>query len=218
MALDKLVDSTQLDSDLTSVANAIRTKGGTSAQLAFPAGFVSAIGAIPTGGNLPFGLVKVKTLIDTTFTADSDITAATNEVALYTLDPLLESDYEVDDAFFILGYVEWRGSKAVADIENKQFLASASALAVPRGYGANNFTIVTQPASVSTRYTSNWSYCGSNLPIGLYLNSKSASTTNIVLKLQMGVINNNCVAKAGNYAVKANLYKFNSLQLEGTLP
>ena len=50
MALDKLVDSTQLDSDLTSVANAIRTKGGTSAQLAFPAGFVSAIGDIPSGG------------------------------------------------------------------------------------------------------------------------------------------------------------------------
>lgn len=35
--------------DLTSVANAIRTKGGTSAQLAFPAGFVSAIQAIETG-------------------------------------------------------------------------------------------------------------------------------------------------------------------------
>ena len=53
MAVDKLVDSTQLDTDLTSVANAIRTKGGTSAQLAFPAGFVSAIDAIPTGGGDP---------------------------------------------------------------------------------------------------------------------------------------------------------------------
>ena len=51
MAVDKLVDSTQLDSDLTSVANAIRTKGGTSAQLAFPAGFVSAIGNISAGGD-----------------------------------------------------------------------------------------------------------------------------------------------------------------------
>lgn len=50
MAIDKAVDSTQLNSDLTSVANAIRTKGGTSASLAFPAGFVSAIDAIPTGG------------------------------------------------------------------------------------------------------------------------------------------------------------------------
>ncbi|MBR2582561.1 MAG: hypothetical protein IKD61_04140, partial [Oscillospiraceae bacterium] len=50
MAVDKLVDSTQLDADLTSVANAIRTKGGTSASLAFPADFVSAIGDIPSGG------------------------------------------------------------------------------------------------------------------------------------------------------------------------
>lgn len=50
MALDKLVDSTQLNTDLTSIANAIRTKGGTSASLAFPAEFVSAIAAIPTGG------------------------------------------------------------------------------------------------------------------------------------------------------------------------
>lgn len=49
MAVDKLVDSTQLDSDLTSVANAIRTKGGTSAQLAFPSGFVTAVQNIPTG-------------------------------------------------------------------------------------------------------------------------------------------------------------------------
>lgn len=50
MAVDKLVDSTQLDADLTSVANAIRTKGGTSASLAFPADFVSAIADIPSGG------------------------------------------------------------------------------------------------------------------------------------------------------------------------
>lgn len=50
MAVDKLVDSTQLDADLTSVANAIRAKGGTSAQLAFPVGFVSAVEAIETGG------------------------------------------------------------------------------------------------------------------------------------------------------------------------
>lgn len=38
------------DTDLTSIANAIRTKGGTSAQLAFPAEFISAIEAISGGG------------------------------------------------------------------------------------------------------------------------------------------------------------------------
>lgn len=36
--------------DLTSVANAIRAKSGGSSQLAFPAGFVSEIGNIPSGG------------------------------------------------------------------------------------------------------------------------------------------------------------------------
>ena len=69
MAVDKLVDSTQLDSDLTSVANAIRTKGGTSGQLAFPAGFVSAVNDIQTGG------VEVEALTVTQsgiYTAPSD--------------------------------------------------------------------------------------------------------------------------------------------------
>ena len=37
------------DTELTSVANAIRTKGGTSASLAYPTGFVSAIEAISSG-------------------------------------------------------------------------------------------------------------------------------------------------------------------------
>ena len=38
------------DTDLTAVADAIRTKGGTNATLTFPSGFVSAINAIPSGG------------------------------------------------------------------------------------------------------------------------------------------------------------------------
>ena len=50
MALDKLVNSTALDTGLTSIANAIRTKGGTSEQLTFPEGFVDAVEDIPTGG------------------------------------------------------------------------------------------------------------------------------------------------------------------------
>lgn len=50
--------------DLTSVANAIRTKGGTTAQLVYPSGFVSAINAIETGGG--GGDEIVNSLIDRT--------------------------------------------------------------------------------------------------------------------------------------------------------
>ena len=71
MALDKLVDSAQLDSDLTSVANAIRTKGGTSASLAFPQGFVDAVGAIQAGGGLDY-VVQTVTRTSNTQTVNVD--------------------------------------------------------------------------------------------------------------------------------------------------
>lgn len=38
------------DTELTSIADAIRTKGGTQADLVYPTGFVSAINDIQTGG------------------------------------------------------------------------------------------------------------------------------------------------------------------------
>ena len=50
MAVDKLVDSSQLNSDLLSVANAIRSRGRSTDSLAFPSEFVSAINSIPSGG------------------------------------------------------------------------------------------------------------------------------------------------------------------------
>lgn len=43
MAVYKVVDTEQLEADLTSVANSIRTKGGTTEELSFPNGFTSAI-------------------------------------------------------------------------------------------------------------------------------------------------------------------------------
>ena len=52
MAYDKVVDSASLDSKLTQVADAIRAKGNTSADLQFPSGFISAIQAIQTGTEL----------------------------------------------------------------------------------------------------------------------------------------------------------------------
>ncbi len=59
MAYDKAVDSAQLDADLTTVADAIRAKGGTSASLAFPAGFASAIAAISSGGGSDLASIDV---------------------------------------------------------------------------------------------------------------------------------------------------------------
>lgn len=51
------------DTELTSVANAIRTKGGTSANLSFPTEFVSAINDIPTGKQVKAGKITISSAI-----------------------------------------------------------------------------------------------------------------------------------------------------------
>ena len=50
MAYDKVVDSTVLNSGLTQIAGAIRSKTGTGGTLTFPSGFVSAIEGLSGGG------------------------------------------------------------------------------------------------------------------------------------------------------------------------
>lgn len=47
-----MADYRATSTEFTAVADAIRTKGGTSAQLTWPNGFVSAIQAIPTGSGV----------------------------------------------------------------------------------------------------------------------------------------------------------------------
>lgn len=50
MATYKAVNVDQLDADMTALANTIRTKGGTSGELAWPEGYQAAVNAIETGG------------------------------------------------------------------------------------------------------------------------------------------------------------------------
>lgn len=66
MALDKLVDSAQLDADLADVADAIRAKTSGSSQLVFPAGFVSEIGGLELWNWMGKGAEKIATYAKTT--------------------------------------------------------------------------------------------------------------------------------------------------------
>ena len=50
MAYDKVVDSAVLDAGLKQIADAIREKGGTAGNLAFPTAMADAIAAIEAGG------------------------------------------------------------------------------------------------------------------------------------------------------------------------
>lgn len=52
MAYDKVIDSSLLDGNLISIANAIREKAGLDDSFAFPQGFIDAIASISAGGGL----------------------------------------------------------------------------------------------------------------------------------------------------------------------
>lgn len=125
MALDKLVDSTQLNTDLTSIANAIRTKGGTSGLLAFPAEFISAIEAISGGGGVP-GIAEAEAGI---ITVETDIaTPANNATNLF---PGLDLDFKPDFLWISMTRETWDGLAATAANNHIYWIVAVDAALAP---------------------------------------------------------------------------------------
>ena len=102
MAIE-LVDATQLDSDLTDIADAIRTKGGTSLPLNFPLDFISAINAISGGSGLSFSTFSA-TKVSTENTINFEVGSYTvpSIFALY-----LKSDVSTGDGVHIIIVGGW---------------------------------------------------------------------------------------------------------------
>jgi hypothetical protein len=89
MAENKVVNTTQLDADLTTIANAIREKTGESDSLVFPVGFISAMDNLALSKNFHL-------LVDEKITIASTITTR-QTVDLFQSDELknLTTDYEI---------------------------------------------------------------------------------------------------------------------------
>ena len=82
------------DTDLTAVANAIRTKGGTSENLEFPSEFVTAIQNIPTGGSSAIGIDDTQDAAGGTVRTITAVSLAGDTVTAAHL----ESGYTAHDA------------------------------------------------------------------------------------------------------------------------
>ena len=76
-----IVDYVTTNQELESVADAIRSKGGTSSPLVYPTGFVSAINAIPTGGGGGIKYAKYYTNDGETFNLDEGVHLSVEELA-----------------------------------------------------------------------------------------------------------------------------------------
>lgn len=125
MSENKLVNSTQLNTDLTSIANAIRTKGGTSAQLAFPQGFVSAIEAISGGGGVP-GIADAEAGI---ITVETDIATPANTAT--KLFPGLDLDFKPDFLWISMTRETWDGLAATASNNHIYWLVAVKSELMP---------------------------------------------------------------------------------------
>lgn len=139
MANYKLVNADQLDSDLTAVGNAIRSKGGTSAGLSFPAGMVSAIGAISTGVELNFDVVPGMTQPGTA--AENTIWVETEKIGAWHFSAT-QPDGMVDyDVWFSVGTystVEFnalkKGGIQVYPLSAKQMISGALVDKIAKSY------------------------------------------------------------------------------------
>lgn len=78
MAVDKAIDSTEFDSKLTTVADAIRTAGGTTATMSFPTGMVDAISSLSSGGG---GTEELSTLMKIFGCSDYEISVVQEDAS-----------------------------------------------------------------------------------------------------------------------------------------
>lgn len=106
MAKDKAVDSAVLNAGLTSIADAIREKAGTTEALSFPAGMAAAIAGIETGGSIEVKTGEVtltETKVSYTFLSDNpDI------FILYKAD---NNGNTYSDARYVWAIIQYKNSK-----------------------------------------------------------------------------------------------------------
>ena len=107
MAEYVVVDKEQLEADITTVADAIREKGGTSEQLPFPNGMADAVRGIQSGGGREWKETEITSSISN---ADALIRAIVGgsfkENAMYcaVLTNVEEADYVYNQVPIIMVY------------------------------------------------------------------------------------------------------------------
>lgn len=185
------------DTSLTAVANAIRTKGGTSASLEFPDGFVTAIGNISGGGGTPRTSSDL-TVSGATVTAPAGVYAsdASTTVATMTLPTTTSSsatsgytskatlDRSTSDRYINVapGYNSAGGYYKISAVANGTVTApsSISGSSATVSTGTNTLTLtktVSVTPSVSTAgYVSSGTAGNSSVSLSASVTTKAATT------------------------------------------
>lgn len=140
--MNYIVDS----DDLTSVANAIRTKGGTSASLTFPAEFVAAVAAIPTGSSIQTGTA----VGDGTAVMTIPVSGTVSTIIVYTEDYSGGADYNNVECTAISGIGFWGVTLASLRTPNRSLYMKASDYNATKYVNFNSGSVVLRPQSTGS--------------------------------------------------------------------
>ena len=147
MAYDKVVDSAALDTQLTSIADAIRAKTGGSDSLVFPDGFSQAIAAIEAGGGGGSATILGRTYECGTFISAED-----------------QKNYQLEAKEIPTGAIYWTEEDWFADTTTIWKIAGFSIYSdVENGYGCS---INISKDSASSTTSLNRSYAAGKTPSG----------------------------------------------------
>ena len=126
MAVDRAIDSTEFDSKLTTVADAIRTAGGTTEPMSFPSGMVEAITAIQAGG----GGIKLNgyQVSEGSFTISSDTSTFENYSTSSAQWPLVTGTNLTGKNFAFLLFIDPISVILTSTVKVSLLFASASSI------------------------------------------------------------------------------------------
>lgn len=168
---DEETTYTTTSSEITSIANAIRTKGGTSASLSYPSGFITAINNIPSGATLQAKTNIVPTTSSQTITPDSGYDGLSSVQIVGDAD-LVASNIKKDVTIFgVTGTYEGSGGMSIVTTQDSHggdiititgnaVPTSSYSLITSQEYSISNFTSTSATSHAtlnlgSSYYTSN---------------------------------------------------------------
>lgn len=186
------------DTSLTAVADAIRAKSGGSSQLAFPNGFVSEIGNIPTGGGTVQGNVAdcialVPAFDDTWKTTEFSILSYPSSGHIevpHTLGTIpsyaviLKTDITLEDIGGIIGGYNFVGGEKQDSALNRNIVFQVNS-----GAGSNyDLLPTTYKMGIGTISNNNWNLVGGNAIswTSSMISFRSGSTKNTTIGFCLG--------------------------------
>ena len=154
MAYDKVVDSAALDTQLTSIADAIRAKTGGSDSLVFPDGFSQAIAAIEAGGGAGFATGTLTFNESQAINSDLTVTHNLGFAPDHILWFIIETEAKSSDKFYADNYptsfeyisqeaylINSKSSSAKTNTFNYNIKTSGNNLDIINGAKSNEETI-----------------------------------------------------------------------------